>query len=451
VTRARYLAVSFLHPRLVRGGAQQVAYELFLGARADADVSARFLGAVSPALAQTHAPPGAVFTGIDGLPDESLLLYHGFDFREQRQTSHFVIEKIDEFFATNTFDWIHFHHSLGIGLDAILLARRRQPKARILYTLHDYMPICAADGQLKKRDGGGFCLDYSPQACAKCFPDLGVDEFFLRNAMFRKAFGSIDHFIAPSEFCRQRFLQWGLRAEDVSVIPNGQRNLNDGAVAPRARRPGDPTRFAFFGQMIDNKGAHLLIEAARRLADRWRAAGGTDAEGRRRATLPFGVDFYGGNIDLASEGYRERIAALLAACDDDLRRALVFHGEYTHEQIPAIMRSVDCVVTPSTWFEVFALVVSEAWMFGKPVIAADIGALSERIEDGVNGLKFAPGDADALAGAMATFMEAPISPEANLAAFAVSDRESFWTAHRSLFERPASRGRSTRRASARAP
>lgn len=45
--------------------------------------------------------------------------------------------------------------------------------------------------------------------------------------------------------------------------------------------------------------------------------------------------------------------------------------------------------------------ISEAWMFGRPVIATAIGAFGERIRDGVDGLTFPLSEPRALADRMA--------------------------------------------------
>ena len=37
------------------------------------------------------------------------------------------------------------------------------------------------------------------------------------------------------------------------------------------------------------------------------------------------------------------------------------------------MARVDWSIVPSTWWEIFGLVISEAWMFGKPVICSNRG------------------------------------------------------------------------------
>ena len=44
------------------------------------------------------------------------------------------------------------------------------PSTPIVYTLHDYMPICNRDGRLVRTDEA-LCLEASPRRCHECFPD----------------------------------------------------------------------------------------------------------------------------------------------------------------------------------------------------------------------------------------------------------------------------------------
>ena len=64
------------------------------------------------------------------------------------------------------------------------------------------------------------------------------------------------------------------------------------------------------------------------------------------------------------------------------------------------MSRVDWCIVPSVWWESFGLVVSEAWMFGRPVICSDVGGLAERNLHEVFALHFAMGDHRALAETM---------------------------------------------------
>ena len=54
------------------------------------------------------------------------------------------------------------------------------------------------------------------------------------------------------------------------------------------------------------------------------------------------------------------------------------------------------VVVPSRWYENLPFSVMESLAAGRPVIAAGIGGIPEMVEDGVNGMLFPPGDAEAL-------------------------------------------------------
>ena len=68
------------------------------------------------------------------------------------------------------------------------------------------------------------------------------------------------------------------------------------------------------------------------------------------------------------------------------------------------MQDIDWAIVPSTWWEIFGLVVSEAWMFGRPVIASAIAALEERVIPDLNGFTFPARDARALADLMASLV-----------------------------------------------
>ena len=69
-------------------------------------------------------------------------------------------------------------------------------------------------------------------------------------------------------------------------------------------------------------------------------------------------------------------------------------------QMNSFYTSQDVLVAPSIWPESFGLVTREALQLGLWVIASDIGALAEPINDGVTGNKVAPRDVEQLAHAI---------------------------------------------------
>jgi len=74
-----------------------------------------------------------------------------------------------------------------------------------------------------------------------------------------------------------------------------------------------------------------------------------------------------------------------------------FLGYKAGNELKDLVRKSMFVVCPSISYETFGLVVVEANALGKPVIASDIGASPELIEDKKTGLLFNPGSTEELA------------------------------------------------------
>ena len=72
-------------------------------------------------------------------------------------------------------------------------------------------------------------------------------------------------------------------------------------------------------------------------------------------------------------------------------------GERAPSAVLDLMGRAECLIVPSECFETFGLVAAEAFAKGTPVLAADIGGLSEIVSDGENGHLFKPGDPHDLA------------------------------------------------------
>ncbi len=80
-------------------------------------------------------------------------------------------------------------------------------------------------------------------------------------------------------------------------------------------------------------------------------------------------------------------------------------GWKTQEELREMMRYSDCAVVPSLWEEAFGMVWAEAMASGLPVAASAVPGPLEYIVDEVNGLLFEPGDAAAIAKAIARLMD----------------------------------------------
>ena len=85
-----------------------------------------------------------------------------------------------------------------------------------------------------------------------------------------------------------------------------------------------------------------------------------------------------------------------------------FAGHFS--DMPSALLAADVVLAPSSRPEAFGRVAAEALAMGRPAIVSDHGGQREIVEEGVSGHRIPPGDADALARAMASLarMEKPV-------------------------------------------
>jgi glycogen(starch) synthase len=171
----------------------------------------------------------------------------------------------------------------------------------------------------------------------------------------------------------------GLIARDagagVRIVRRGvDRELFAGARAePFPELVGGP-RVVFVGRLVRPKGPHTLVQAAARL----------QTPGVRVLLVGDGPERSAIERTVRRLGMADRVHVT---------------GFIGHEQVPAVLRSADLLVLPSTYEELGTVLV-EAQQVGLPVVASRVGGIPEVIDHGVNGLLVAPGDPAALADAI---------------------------------------------------
>jgi glycosyltransferase involved in cell wall biosynthesis len=378
----KVLLISLYHPELVRGGAQQICYELFNGLKSRDGVEPTLLAAVDPSFKSLYKS-GAQITGFDGREGEFIYLSRGYDYLWHKAASFELVRSFAEFLELVQPDVIHFHHFHLLGIDLLTLTRRVLPNVRIVLTFHEFMSICDADGHMLRKSDKSLCSRASPVRCHQCFPDRQPEHFFVREMWFKRHLSVVDAFTVPSRFMIERYVSWGLDPTKITHVTNGQPDYSHGHIARGTREKRN--RFGFFGQLVDNKGVWVLLRAVQLL----RAEGFND----------FVVELNGDNLQFASEARRTEIEAFLTK-ENELPvadRIVVFNGSYSVDQLPHRMARVDWCIVPSVWWEIFGLVISEAWMFKRPVIASNVGGPGERITHEKDGLLFDVADASSLA------------------------------------------------------
>lgn len=394
----RVLFVCHGHPRLVPGGTEWVAHDLFRGLRDEGLAQATFLGCVSPLHRAERAE--SRFQAIGRAGDELLLWVGGFDRFGLAQTEPAPVERhLRALLGHLRPQIVHVHHFSRIGLEALLTVRRVLPQARIVVTLHDYHLICANDG-LMLTAAGTPCRAAALDRCRACLPALGDARWVARELYVRNLLRLADHFIAPSRFLKDRYVGWGLPRAKISLIANA---LPEAPPPPPALTAPRPRRaFAYFGTIAPHKGVLTALEAVASLGRTGQGGAGLGGSGLVGSGADASLVLHGG-MNFPEDSFRREFAAALAGAQPFAWHA----GAYEREDVPALMAKADWVLVPSRWWENAPLVILEAFRHRRPVICADIGGMAEMVEDGVNGLHFEAGNPHALARVMGRALAEP--------------------------------------------
>ncbi|MBD9520752.1 glycosyltransferase family 4 protein [Ensifer sp. ENS02] len=381
--KKRILVAAHNHPALHPGGTEIFAHDLFR-AYQRAGHEALFLGATN----QTHRQvrPGTSFQAIGPEGDEVLLWSGHFDrFFMSQIDLYGVVPDLTELLRDFRPDVVHIHHLLLLGAEFPHIVRRTLPDCRIVMTLHDYYPLCHHDGLMVRTSGKELCHKSTPDRCHSCFKDIPLDRFVLREQHLKALLRTVDRFISPSQFLRQRFIDWGLNGDQIDVIANGLPPRD--APSRKGQPENDRPVFGYFGNLNPWKGTSVLLEAARQLID----------EGLR-----FELRVHGG-APFQADSFKDEIARLFKKTAPSVQQ----RGAYRREDIGELIAAVDCTIVPSIWWENAPLVIGEAQSQRKPVIASNIGGMAEMVQDGVNGITVSPNDPRALAAAMRRMAESP--------------------------------------------
>jgi glycosyltransferase involved in cell wall biosynthesis len=265
-------------------------------------------------------------------------------------------------------DVVHAHNWL---VHSYLPLDRRSGPALAL-SLHDYGLVCATKRFLNR---GAACTGPGMAKCIRCAGDYyspakGLGVAVLTRLSESRVRRHVDVFLPVSNAVRELC---GLGVgERCRVVPNFIREL------PAPPPPDDPKLSAlprepfilYFGDVTFDKGGGRLADAYRALEN----------------PPP---------LVLVGRCFLEEVASL---------PGVVALGPMPHRYAIEVVRRSLFTVVPSILPETFGLVALETAAAGKPVVASDIGGLSDVVIDGETGLLVPAGDREALAAAMARLL-----------------------------------------------
>lgn len=267
--------------------------------------------------------------------------------------------------STHRPDIAHFHNTFPLISPSAYHACR-QLGVPVVQTLHNYRLICPGALLLRAGKPCETCVGKSllPAIQHGCYRQSSAATTIVAGMLaYHRARQTyeydVDRYIALTSFARELFVRGGLPADRIAIRPN---YLMD---APGIG-DGKGQYALYVGRLTTEKGVNTLIRA-------WQ-----------------GVDL---PLKIAGDG---ALRSALQQQASETHANVEFLGFKPRQEIWSLLQRAQFLVIPSECYEGFPVTVLEAFATGTPVIASAIGALDEIVADWSNGLKFSPGNADAL-------------------------------------------------------
>ena len=250
---------------------------------------------------------------------------------------------------------IHLHHFIYMSekLRKFLLSNRY----KLAVTLHDYYVICP---RVNMTRNGIYCYEALEKECNACMCDRAIQSLGdftsrLRHlpdiVSWRKYWGEFldkaDYVFVPSSDQRERLLRYFPSLTKIRVVENPE------IVVPPAACSRKICRVGILGTISEAKGRSILLNCAR-MAEQQNL-----------------------NIQFVLFG-------TLSPDESQLPSNLVVKGKYKEDEVYTLITNegIDFFWFTAIWPETYSYVLTIPIRLGIPVIAADLGAIGERIKRG---------------------------------------------------------------------
>ena len=277
-------------------------------------------------------------------------------------------KKIEALLKSKEFDVIHYHNISLVGGPKLLRPR----KEITLYTMHEHWLVCPMHVLWK----------FNREVCTKknCFLCTLVwkrpPQLWRYTNMLERAVRNVDHFISPSRFTLKKHHEMGLQIPIIHMpyfIPLSEEKSSETEIAgnEEVMKP----YFLFVGRLEKIKGLQNLI--------------------------PIFKEYSKAELLIAGDGEYGEVLRKLADGIENVK----FLGRVNHKELRRLYKKALAVIVPSICYEVFGIIIIEAFSMKTPVIVNNVGAPPDVIEESGGG--FIYNNKEELIRAMETLRTSP--------------------------------------------
>ena len=269
-------------------------------------------------------------------------------------------------------DVVHLHifqHQLSPSILDVC----KKYRLPVVYTAHDLKMLCLnyvmmVNGEICEKCKGGKYVNCLKQRCVKdsrAKSLINVCEGYLHK--WRKSYDAIHKIITPSQFYRNKFIEFGVDKNRVIHLTNFLEREKP-IVNPREDKE---KYFLYFGRLSREKGIMTLIKAFCSYAE-------------------------------ATEEQVKLYIVGNGPCLDDINEMVTklngqnvkLLGFMSGQELIDVVGNARAVILPSEWYENGPYTAIESLQLGRPIIGSELGGIPELIDG--NGTIFRHGNVDEL-------------------------------------------------------
>lgn len=264
--------------------------------------------------------------------------------------SKMLVQFLIKQFSEHNIRLVHLHHMMYMCDELYKFLLNNNFKLAI--TLHDYYTICP---QINMMCGSSYCNEACEKICDTCMvnftKDKAVVSKFLNIANWRRYWFNFlenaNYLFVPSFDQRDRLLRYFPLLANIRVVENPE------IVNPITRYNETIRKIGILGTLSEAKGRSVLLECAR-IAEK---------QNLNMQFVLFGT---------------------LRPSEYNLPANLIVKGKYKEDEVYSFINSegIDFFWFTAIWPETYSYVLTIPIRLGIPVIAADLGAIGERIKRG---------------------------------------------------------------------
>lgn len=290
-------------------------------------------------------------------------------------------KKIGQLLDVESPDIAHLHN-YNYQLTPSILYELKKRNIPVVQTLHDPQVICPHH-RLYDFNRNSICEDCKGHKYFNAVKNKCIKSSYLASALgaiestvyhYLKTYEkNIDLFISPSEFLKDKIIEFGVSPEKIKVIPNfvdsdywEYNSENKGYVL-------------FVGRLSEEKGIQILIEAMKQVPDLKLKIAGT------------------GPLSSWLEEFVKK---------ENLENIEVL-GYQSGQNLKQLLEESMATIIPAKWYENCPISILESYSCGKPVIGSNLGGIPDMVHNGETGLLFESENIQDLVSALKYVQENP--------------------------------------------